>query len=49
MKLGAYDYLMKPCEMDILMTKVADAAARKRQQENKIVEARLKEITRRRA
>ncbi len=49
MKLGAYDYLMKPCEMDILMTKVSEAAARKRRQENKIIEARLKEITSRRA
>jgi DNA-binding NtrC family response regulator len=48
-KLGAYDYLMKPCDMDILMSKVGEAAARKRQQENKIIEARLKEITSRRA
>jgi DNA-binding NtrC family response regulator len=48
MKLGAYDYLMKPCDMDILMSKVGEAAARKRRQENKIMEARLKEITLRR-
>jgi DNA-binding NtrC family response regulator len=48
MKLGAYDYLMKPCDMDILMTKVGEAAARKRNQETKIIEARLKEITLRR-
>jgi DNA-binding NtrC family response regulator len=48
MKLGAYDYLMKPCDMDVLMTKVSEAAARKRKQETKIVEARLKEITLRR-
>ena len=48
MKLGAYDYLMKPCDMDILMTKVDEAAARKRKQETKIIEARLKEITLRR-
>ena len=48
MKLGAYDYLMKPCDMDILMAKVSEAAARKRRQEDKIVEARLKEITLRR-
>ena len=49
MKLGAYDYLMKPCDMDILMTKVGEAGARKRKQETKIIEARLKEITSRRA
>jgi DNA-binding NtrC family response regulator len=49
MKLGAFDYLMKPCDMDILMGKVREAAAKKRAHENKIVEARLKEITSRRA
>jgi len=48
MKLGAYDYLMKPCDMDVLMAKVSEAAARKRKQETKIIEARLKEITLRR-
>ena len=48
MKLGALDYMMKPCEMDLLMAKVAEAAAKKRSQENKIVAARLKEITSRR-
>ncbi len=48
MKIGAFDYLMKPCEMDVLMGKVQEAAARKRQQEHKIIEARLKEITSRR-
>ena len=26
MKLGAFDYLMKPCDMDLLMTKVNEAA-----------------------
>jgi DNA-binding NtrC family response regulator len=49
MKLGAFDYLMKPCDMDVLISKVGEAASRKRQQENKIVEARIKEITMRRA
>ena len=48
MKLGALDYLMKPCEMELLMAKVEEAAAKKRSQENKIVAARLKEITSRR-
>ncbi|MBU4316474.1 MAG: response regulator [Proteobacteria bacterium] len=48
MKFGAFDYLMKPCDMDILMKKVNEAAEKKRRHENKIVEARIKEITSRR-
>jgi len=48
MKLGAFDYLMKPCDVDILLKKVQEAAAKKRQHEDKIIEARLKEITTRR-
>jgi len=49
MKLGAHDYLMKPCEMDVLMTKVDEAAAKKRRHEERSAEARIKEITSRRA
>lgn len=49
MKLGAYDYLMKPCDIDVLLEKVGDAAAKKRRHEEKIIEARMKEITSRRA
>jgi len=49
MKMGAFDYLMKPCDMDMLMTKVEEAAAKKRAHEEKIIEARIKEITSRRA
>jgi DNA-binding NtrC family response regulator len=48
MKLGAFDYLMKPCEIDQLVSKVKAAAAKKRQHEEKIMQARLKEITLRR-
>ena len=48
MKMGAFDYLMKPCDMDVLVSKVGEAAARKRQHEEKIVNARVKEITSRR-
>ncbi len=48
MKLGAFDYLMKPCDMDVLLGKVQEAADRKRKHEDKIIEARLKEITMRR-
>jgi DNA-binding NtrC family response regulator len=49
MKIGAFDYLMKPSEIDILVAKVTEAAAKKRQHEEKIMQARLKEITTRRA
>ncbi len=49
MKLGAFDYLMKPCDLDTLIEKVTQAADKKRQHEEKIVEAKMKEITNRRA
>lgn len=49
MKLGAFDYLMKPCEMDVLLRKVEDAASKKMAHEEKILEARMKEIIGRRA
>lgn len=49
MKLGAFDYLMKPCEVAELIEKVEKAAQQKRAQEEKIVEARLREITLRHA
>lgn len=48
MKLGAFDYLMKPSDMDLLLVKVQQAVSRKRAQEDKIIEARMKEITSRR-
>jgi len=48
MKLGAFDYLMKPCDIDNLLAKVKEAAAKKRSHEEKIIAARLKEITSRR-
>lgn len=47
MKLGAFDYLMKPCDIDLLMGKATEAASKKRNHEEKIVEARIKEITQR--
>ncbi|MBF0224920.1 MAG: response regulator [Desulfobacterales bacterium] len=49
MRLGAFDYLMKPCDIDQLISKVKDAASKKRQHEEKIVQARIKEITNRQA
>jgi DNA-binding NtrC family response regulator len=48
MKMGAFDYLMKPCDMDQLIAKVNEAAKRKRDQEEKIMEARMQAITLRR-
>jgi DNA-binding NtrC family response regulator len=45
MKMGAFDYLMKPCNADELVEKVQEAAAKKRQHEEKIMEARIKAIT----
>ena len=48
MKMGAFDYLMKPCDMEQLVAKVKEAAERKRKQEQKIMEARVQAITLRR-
>jgi len=45
MKLGAFDYLMKPCEVEVLMAKVGEAKAKKSKHEQKIIEARMREIT----
>ena len=39
MKLGAFDYLMKPCDIDELVNKVTDAANKKRAHEEKIKDA----------
>ena len=44
MKFGAFDYLMKPCDMDQLMGKVNEAARKKQDHEEKIREAHVKEI-----
>jgi len=48
MKRGAFDYLMKPCEFDHLMEKLKEAAEKKRQHEDKILEARASLISLRR-
>ncbi|MCG8639015.1 MAG: response regulator [Desulfobacterales bacterium] len=45
MKMGAFDYLMKPCDIDQLLEKVEGAAEKKQKHEEKIMEARMKEIT----
>jgi len=36
MKLGAFDYLLKPCDIDVLVGKIKGAASRKRENEEKI-------------
>jgi DNA-binding NtrC family response regulator len=40
-KYGAFNYLMKPCELDELIEKVNAAAGRKKERENKILEIRM--------
>lgn len=44
MKLGAYDFLMKPCETEELVAKIDKAYARKADHEERIREARVREI-----
>ena len=47
MKLGAYDFLRKPCDIEELVSKVKDAAKKKQAHEEKIKDARdvrIKEI-----
>ena len=44
MKFGAFDYLMKPCDMEQLLGKVNEAARKKHGHEEKIREAHVKEI-----
>ncbi len=45
MKRGAFDYLMKPCNLEELIGKIEQAADKKSQHEQKIMQARVKEIT----
>ena len=44
MRFGAFDYLMKPCAMEQLLDKVNEATRKKRQHDEKIREAHIKEI-----
>lgn len=43
-RLGAADYVIKPCDPESLWTKISEAVGRKRRQEEKIVEATVREI-----
>ena len=45
MKLGAYDFLMKPMEIDDLVDKVTRAHARKAEQDERIRQAAIQQIT----
>ncbi len=49
MKLGAFNYLMKPCDIELLVSQVELAAEKKRLYKEKIQESRIGEITTRRA
>ena len=42
MKSGAFDFFMKPCEIDLLLAKVDEAVSKKRAHEAKILEARMR-------
>ncbi|OQX65034.1 MAG: two-component system response regulator [Desulfococcus sp. 4484_242] len=44
MKQGAYDYLIKPCETEDLVTKINRAYEKKAEHEERIREAKVKEI-----
>ena len=48
MKLGAFDYLMKPCDIEQLMTKVREAKERKSRHEEKVTQARVQAVALRR-
>lgn len=43
MRLGAFDYLMKPCDINMLLSKVHEAKLKKINHEEKIIQARVKE------
>ena len=44
MKLGAYDFLMKPCDIEELVGKLEEATKKKRAHEAKIKDAERKEL-----
>ena len=48
MKVGALDYLMKPCDIEILKKKVEKAKTEKTRQQEKIAEARALQFALRR-
>jgi len=42
MRLGAWDYLMKPCDLEELVAKIEGAAERKKERERKIFDVRTR-------
>ena len=46
MKLGAFDYILKPVKLEELLTKLAEAFEKKDSHEQKIRSARIKELIR---
>ena len=48
MRLAAFDYLMKPCNIEDLVSKVQEAKNKKYQHEQKIIEAKAQAIVLRR-
>jgi DNA-binding NtrC family response regulator len=44
MKLGAFDFLMKPCDIEELVGKLEEATKKKRAHESKIKDAERKEL-----
>jgi len=48
MKLGAFDYLTKPCDWDDMLAKIHAAHGKKANHEEKILSASMQEISRRR-
>ena len=44
LKHGAFDYLMKPCDIPLLLVKVGEAFARKREGERRLQQERIESI-----
>ena len=44
LKLGAFDYLLKPANFDELLTKIANASDRKAEQDHKIIKAKIHDL-----
>lgn len=47
-KRGAYDYLMKPCDMALLFGQIEKARTKKRRREQSLLEDRIRDLTMRR-
>jgi len=45
MKKGAYDYLLKPCKMDLLLEKINGACERKSEHEERIRKAMVDRLS----